>query len=244
MNGKIDIKISGSGMIGGGEYGAVRISGSGTLKDTVRCEELRVSGSARSDGEIACTGEVAISGSAHTEKDLSGEGIAVSGSLRASSVAAQKELRVSGSVRAQEKIRAGSVKFSGSLSCRELEAERVEGSGVIRCEGLLNAEDVDLAFRSRCTVGSIGGGTVRIRPHKNRETAVRLPLLSSLFGGADEFEVTEAIEADTAALEGVKAERVTCRIAAIGAGCTIDLLQYSETAEISPDATVKKCEKV
>lgn len=45
-------------------------------------------------------------------------------------------------------------------------------------------------------------------------------------------------------MEGVTTQRVSGRIVAIGEGCKIDLVQYSETIEVSPDAQVGKIEQV
>jgi hypothetical protein len=74
-----------------------------------------------------------------------------------------------------------------------------------------------------------------------------MPLLSKLIGmGADGAVtyISESIEGDVIALENVKAPLVIGRIVAIGAGCEIGLVQYSEAIEIDPDAKVEKQEKI
>ena len=58
------------------------------------------------------------------------------------------------------------------------------------------------------------------------------------------MRVKTSIEGDEIALEGVIAPRVSGRVVAIGAGCEIDLVQYSEQVEISPEATVGKTEQI
>ena len=47
MNDIMDMKISGSSAMPGGEYRLVSISGSGKVQGSLRCESLRCSGSAR-----------------------------------------------------------------------------------------------------------------------------------------------------------------------------------------------------
>ena len=47
MNDIMDMKISGSSAMPGGEYRLVSISGSGKAQGSLRCESLRCSGSAR-----------------------------------------------------------------------------------------------------------------------------------------------------------------------------------------------------
>ena len=45
MSDKIDMKISGSSVMPGGEYGKVSISGSGKIQGSVKCDRLACSGS-------------------------------------------------------------------------------------------------------------------------------------------------------------------------------------------------------
>jgi hypothetical protein len=58
------------------------------------------------------------------------------------------------------------------------------------------------------------------------------------------LEVKESIEGDEIALEAVSAKSVTGRVVAIGEGCHIQLVQYSESIEISPDAHVERQERI
>ena len=71
-----------------------------------------------------------------------------------------------------------------------------------------------------------------------------MPLLSRLVGAGGALTVEELIEGDVVAIECVRAPKVVGRVVAIGAGCNIDLVQYSEEIEVHPDAKVGKCEKV
>ena len=57
-------------------------------------------------------------------------------------------------------------------------------------------------------------------------------------------DLDRAIEADTVALENVRAPRVSGRVVAIGEDCEIELVQYSEQIEISPRAKVGRTEKL
>ena len=63
MNDIMDMKISGSSAMPGGEYRLVSISGSGKVQGSLRCESLRCSGSARVQGDVDCAGEIRCSGS-------------------------------------------------------------------------------------------------------------------------------------------------------------------------------------
>ena len=74
-------------------------------------------------------------------------------------------------------------------------------------------------------------------------TIKRLPLLSKLLG-RNALSVDESIEGDEVSLEYVSAPLVTGRVVAIGEGCYIDTVRYSEEVEIHPGARVGNCEKI
>ena len=231
----MNMNFAGAGTVAAGEYNEkINIAGSGHIKGNIKCEGLESAGSTKSDGSIECTGNIETAGS----------------------------FFVSGSVRAGGKIKsAGSAKIDGSLKCDRLEssgllrtgegieAEEAEITGTIECGGLLNAEKVDIRFDSGCHAGSIGGGEIKIR-HGNAVTVnhvVDLPLFSKLVGkkdGGGFFTVDEYIEGDTVAVEYVSSPVVTGRIVAIGAGCEIETVRYSEQCEVSPDAKVGNTEKI
>ena len=62
MNEHIDMKISGSSTMPGGEYGRVSISGAGKVQGSLKCEEQHCSGAAKVQGDVDCAGELHTSG--------------------------------------------------------------------------------------------------------------------------------------------------------------------------------------
>ena len=54
MNEHIDMKISGSSTMPGGEYGSVSISGAGKVQGSLKCEEMHCSGAASVQGVVDC----------------------------------------------------------------------------------------------------------------------------------------------------------------------------------------------
>ena len=62
MNEHIDMKISGSSSMPGGEYGKVSISGAGKVQGSLKCEELHCSGAAKVHGDVDCAGELRTNG--------------------------------------------------------------------------------------------------------------------------------------------------------------------------------------
>ncbi|MBE5785011.1 MAG: polymer-forming cytoskeletal protein [Clostridiales bacterium] len=240
----MDISISGSGKISAGEYETVRISGSGRLEGPISCEELRVSGSANGKSLI-CSGAMHVSGSCSFTGDIAAKSASVSGALKCSgSVRTEGECRISGAGKCEGSIKCGALRVSGLLSAGGgIEAESARISGVLNCGGLLNAETVDISFSNGIDIGAIGGSSITI----HRSKAERSKFFSLFSFGTKPHgtvHVRQSIEGDEVDIEGVTAERVSCRRAVIGSGCAIKLLQYSDSAEIAPDAKVDTAEKI
>ena len=243
--------ISGSGHIPAGDYkDKISISGSGRLDGNVRCIAFSASGSAHCVGDLACTEDIRVSGSGHFGGSVTAASLSVSGSAHIGGDLTIKEIvRVSGSVKVDGEIKSGAVHSAGVLKVEKgIEAEEFRAEGAIDCGGLLNAETVDISMdgRAHSRVGSIGGGEIRVYLRKSEKSPKRrLPLFSRLVnGGSSDLTVSELVEGDVIALEGVKAPTVVGRVVAIGAGCEIGLVQYTEECEIHPDAKVEHCEKI
>lgn len=127
MNDIMDMKISGSSAMPGGEYRTVSISGSGKVQGSLRCESLRCSGGARVSGGVEAesahlTGSAVIQGllNAETVEISASRGIRI-GSIGGSSIRIYKPTQVS---------LLGL--FHGSVSCAQV--------------GDIEGDDVDLEY--------------------------------------------------------------------------------------------------
>lgn len=243
----MDIKIAGSGTVAAGEYKNVHISGSGRIAGPIRCTSLHCAGSVRGSGDIEVVENLKTSGSATFENNVTANSVSFSGSGRVEgSCTIRGEGRFAGSFHCGGALKGNTVSIGGSAKTASIEAEEITICGKIVCHGLLNAEKITVKMDgSASEIGNIGGSLIRIYPEWNkRET--RLPLLSKLLGKGEKSRlvVQDSIEGDEIALENVTAKTVVGRTIAIGAGCRVDLVQYSEQLEISPDAVVEKQEKI
>lgn len=242
----MDMNISGSGQIAAGEYDRIRISGSGQLAGLARCNSFHVSGSA-SGKEIVCENDMHVSGSSHFSGKVTAGSIAVSGGFTGNEdVVAKERITFSGSGRCGGTMKCKMLSISGKGSVAgDIEAEAVKVNGKVDCGGLLNAEEIEIAFKEGMEIGSIGGSKIVIYKRSKEKKRFRLPLFSSLVKTADgTVRVKNSVEGDEIALEGVVAPRVSGRVIAIGEGCEIDLVQYSEQVEISPEAKVGRTEQI
>ncbi len=249
----MNMELSGIGKIEPGRYDDISISGSCELSGLIRCSSFHSSGICKG-GDVECSGTVEVTG------------ISDFNSLRARNIIGS--VTAEGDVAAEERIDCeGISKCKANVKCTELyvpgimevdgniEAELITVDGFIVCGGLMNAEEIRIESynrgrrvesRSGMCIGSIGGGRISIYSKNRPEKRKNLPLFEAMVSRKPGVAVwvREYIEGDSIALEGVAAPLVSGRVVAIGAGCEIDVLRYSEEVEISPDAVVRKVENV
>lgn len=241
----MNMHISGSGKIPAGEYEKISISGSGHLYGLVKCNSFFTSGSSKGES-IECSEKFKISGSSHFSENVSSANIGVSGSFSCGgNIICTEKAAFSGSAKCGS-IKCDVLKVSGSFkSDKDVEAEKVKINGVINCEGLLNAENIEIKFDRGMNIGSIGGSQIHIFREGKRIFFEKLPLISlfmkKVYGN---IKVESSIEGDNIEIEAVTCPRVTGRVVAVGKGCKIDLVQYSDKIEIDPRANVEKIEKI
>ncbi len=252
----MDMRISGSGSIPGGEYENVRVSGSGKCHGNIKCKSFHGSGATHCTGNVECEGIFHVSGSGHIDGDIKAGTIHCSGSLHAvGSLEAETELHASGSCHVgKDCISHGELHASGSLSVDGgIEAERAKVSGKLTCPGLLNADWVEMKMRSRnpSRVGAIGGSRIVIEySHGSDSEGGGFYLFGLRFGRVKEeskgkgiiLRVAESIEGDEITLEGVETPLVVGKNIRIGDGCRIGTVRYSGVLEVSEDAAVENQE--
>lgn len=115
MNEHIDMKISGSSTMPGGEYGRVSISGAGKVNGSLKCEELHCSGAAKVQGDVDCAGELHTSGAGKIAGSVRCGSLSASGDFSAQSVQVEGLASVSGSLRTERALTADELSASGSL---------------------------------------------------------------------------------------------------------------------------------
>lgn len=263
---EIDLKISGSSSVMGGEYNTVSISGAGKINGNLKCDSFSCSGSGKVLGDLEAE-SIRSSGSTKIEGAVQCQTASVSGSFACGNLEASEELKVSGGIRVSGSLRGGQVRISGSLKtdesihCREmkvsgtcevqngdLNAEFFRCSGVLQVPGLLNAETVEIYPTSASRVGSIGGTNIRIstgqtgdRERKGRSWAIFF-FDFHVSNNPGPMQV-DTIEGDTVELEYTRAHVVRGTQVRLGKGCKIDRVEYSESLD-AEEGTVEEAVKV
>lgn len=246
MSDKIDMKISGSSVMPGGEYGKVSISGSGKIQGSVKCDRLVCSGSGKVAGDVVaqtvdCSGAAKVEGSLDCREKLSTSGsfsctgaiqaqeIHCSGSFHAKGKVAGGDFRISGAFQAEQGVHCRDFRASGACQIQgDLEAEYVRLSGKTDVSGLLNAETVEISAGGLSCIGDIGGSTIIVQGNRN---AIRI------FGFSINRSTcleTTSIEGDRVELEYTTAQVVRGKQVVIGEGCKIDRVEYTQTLQAHP----------
>lgn len=145
MNEHIDMKISGSSSMPGGEYRRVSISGAGKVQGSLKCEELHCSGAAKVQGDVDCAGELHTSGAGKVAGNARCGSLSSSGAFSAQSVQVEGLASVSGSVRTEQALTADELRASGSLEAGSVHCRAFRASGSCRVSGDIEAETAALS---------------------------------------------------------------------------------------------------
>lgn len=237
MSDKLDMKISGSSAMPGGDYGAVSISGSGKVTGTLRADSLKCSGSAKVLGNVF-TDDLDCSGSCSLKGDVQARKLHASGSIKVEKNLSGEEIRVSGAMKVEQSIRCKHMELSGGLTVgKDLEAEMVAFNGCAKIDGLLNAEQIELTSSSKSKIQDIGCSSLKVRKGKGS-------LLNMMFASKQGFVLeTNSIEADQADLEYAQVDVIRCRDLRVGPGCRIRHAEYTGTCQ-AEEGTIQELVKI
>lgn len=241
----MDMTITGTGMIAAGEYDSVRISGKGKSEGHIRCKDFICSGSFSGASDIECENRMEISGSFKNTGALGTRSLHISGSAENGGAVSAETVSTSGRFEVKGIIRASDFSVHGVLvACDDIEVEKVAVHGRISCAGLINAEEFSIKMADNCKseAESLGGSLIFIR--KKFSLNLFAGIRKAFRFAVPLFTVAESIEGDEIDIEYTKAKTVRGRSVKIGKGCEIDLIQYTEAADISPGAKVGKVEKI
>ncbi|WP_124726871.1 polymer-forming cytoskeletal protein [Staphylospora marina] len=238
-----DLLISGSMSTAGGTFGQVKISGHATVKGDLQCNDFKVNGNADVSGGVRATDAV-IRGNFMADGDF-----------RASSLQLHGHADIKGDCHADRILLRGMTKIGKSLTGEEMEikgtvhvkenceAEVFNIQGSFEIGGLLNAGKIDITLFGGAKVKEIGGETITV----NRETITSkiARLIKSLFSFSMNHTLTaDVIEGDDIRLEYTTASVVRGNHVKIGPGCEIGLVEYKNSLDVSPEATVKERKKI
>ncbi|WP_127587875.1 hypothetical protein [Paenibacillus koleovorans] len=210
-----DFRMVGSTSSGGGKFRAVRTTGEVVFTGDVTAESCSFMGEVQVKGSLE-TRKLKLTGQCSVEQDLVLE---QSGGVG--------QLAVGGS------IRGGQLRLSGHVQAgRSCEAEGMKLTGLVDVGELISAEQLELSLHGNCQAREIGGGTVVVKRSQ-------LSKIKSLLSLKEAGTMTcELIEGDVVHLEYVTADLVRGARVTIGNGCRIGRVEYRESLERHPKATI------
>ncbi|MDI3311692.1 MAG: hypothetical protein QJR05_09750 [Thermoanaerobacterium sp.] len=242
-----DIKIVGDNTSAGGLFNNVSVVGNGIFNSPVDCVYIKAVGDCTINGDLkSVTGVVAGS-------------INVKGSLYADMFKASGNMTVDDNTSIKNLITHGNTTINGNISSEKIDANgyfTVEGncnsdvfksnSIVLKLNGLLNADDIDIYIYGNNFVKEIGGEKIMIR-RGSESIFKRLKLIKSMLLSHDMCKgnlTTDVIEGDEIYLEYTTAKAVRGKNVTIGQGCNIELVEYVDNFNQHNDSVVRESKKI
>lgn len=251
--------------------GTIECNGSFHCEGNLAANFLNLSGGSHMVGDVQVD-RMTAAGSVKVDGSLSGGKLDCAGSIRVEGGFLSGELRTAGSARVGGDFHGDSLDVSGGLTIGgDCEVEKFMAGGRVEITGLLNAGEllIELGHRD-CTVGSIGGDKITIRQGSSIYNTLRnneyvgdamgelTGAIKGLLNRMGLDNVTQAaksavelglltttdIEGDEIYLENVVAETVRGTKVTIGPKCQIKRVEYSESCEIDPAASVDESVKM
>lgn len=149
-----------------------------------------------------------------------------------------EEMNIEGTFKSKNNIKTKSFNGEGIIQIKgaSINANTITLEGIIKCEEL-SADIIDI--EGICHVDKLFGDKIIINPTStNVKTGFNLFFKPSDVSKANIIECTE-LTADLLTADIIRASRVK-----LGKDCEVNILEYSETADIHPEAKIKKLMKI
>ncbi len=234
------IKVSGSGVVGGGYYDVVEGSGSVRIDGDLVAQSVDISGSVTTEGGVR-SARMRIAGKAAVNGDVDVLEGRTSGSFRiGGSLNVKNGAQFSGSLTVGGDLTGMRVHGSGSLQVgREIALDRLEWSGAVNCPGLVSADAVDIRLSGSSVVGELAGSVIQIGTSPSSESwwgwinwSRKRKMSAGEISGDDlRLECTDA--------RLVRGDRVI-----IGRECRIQRVEYRQSLDIHEESSVGERIKV
>jgi cytoskeletal protein CcmA (bactofilin family) len=259
-----ELRISGMGKANGGKFSYVDISGLGKVLGDVEAERITISGKGTIEGNASINHKLEISGMGTISGSVKGGQLvssgtgSVGGEVDVSVVESSGNLKICGEAKVGELHNNGRMRFERGLKAEkmvshgllsvggDLEAEDFYSQGSFSVGGLLNAQKMNIEIHGYCQAKEIGGEEILVRSGRYISLSILSKLVSPFLGQGRELDrlTADLIEGTVVSLEYTTAKVVRGNKIKLGPGCVIDLVEYTDTIDIDPQATVKKHIKI
>ncbi|MED4731159.1 polymer-forming cytoskeletal protein [Aneurinibacillus migulanus] len=254
-----DLKINGSGTVGGGLFRRVEINGSGEVRGDTECEEVKINGSGRIEGTVKArfvktngssvlggeleVAELETNGSTVLRGHVQAQTIKTHGAMEAKQDVTGDYVHIYGSGKVGGRLRGKDIQVQGMMTVSgDCEADRFRAKGMLTIHGLLNADEVDIHVKNRSSVQEVGGGKITVKKMGGLFSLLER-FVKTVFQQDDCFSA-DIIEGDEIYLEATKAKLVRGRKVMIGEQCEIGVVEYTDSFEIVGNGTVTQSIKL
>lgn len=226
-----NLKVHGDGSFAGGHYNTIKIHGSAIITENTNANTMSITGSCIAKGDVHCETLLDIHGHCDILGDVTSNFMKLNGACEIGGNTVININKNRGHLEISNNFSGDKLSNKGDLYVKEnVNFETFISDGRFRIGGLLNAGEINISPSfSTSTVKEIGGEKITIK--------LKTGLRFVPFSNKGRVE-TELIEGDTIYLENTHANIVRGQNIEIGAGCVIDVVEYSGKCIVSPDATV------
>ena len=226
---KPDGNIAGSGKLPGGVYGNIKIAGAGSVDGDLEADEIEIAGSGSLKGSVKAE-KLSSAGSCRIRGDVEVGLIKSSGAFKADGDVVAHSVEAAGAYAVGGSLRSEEIKIAGSFRVEnDVEAERFVVHGGFRVSGLIKAGQVEIKLDGRSNAREIQGSRVIVKSSRSFFFWLR----------KGKHLNVELIEGDDISLEATYAQIIRGKRVIVGDRCRIDTVEYSESLEVSPKATVQ-----
>lgn len=220
-----DLKIYGSGSSAGGEYDTISIMGEGKIDGNVECNNIKIYGDGTIKGDLEVEDTMEVKGHAKIEGELEAEKLEIQGDVQFNYVSVE-EAEIMGNITVKE----------------DFNAEKFKVEGGFNIQGLLNADEIEVALYWPCKVHEIGGSEIKVK----RESKLSFLGIKNILmpNGSSKSLSADIIEGDDIYLEHTQAMVVRGNNIELGPGCDVELVEYRNDLKLDDSAEVGNQQKV
>jgi len=227
------LKLSGKGAFAGGVYDEVSVSGSGRTGGDLEAATIHIAGSCMMEGRVKA-GAFDASGSFNVGRDLEAKTLRGAGTGEVGGDVRAETLKFSGRLIAGGTVKAREATISGFAECGgNLEADQLQLGGAFDVGGSVSGQRIQIALAGHSRASEIVAPEIVVR-----RASWRWQMLDFAWRRSTALLSAETIEGETVHLEATRAGTVSGRQVTIGPGCRIEVVEYSESLHIDPQADV------
>ncbi|HAN08979.1 MAG TPA: hypothetical protein DCP90_00015 [Clostridiales bacterium] len=226
-----------------------KINGMGKYTENCEQEFIDLNGMVTVDESLECK-KAKLDGIIKINNDLiAEEQIEQKGQLKVGNSIKAAVIELKGQATINNSIVGKNIKTDGTINVKKvLFDEKCNMKGLITTEQIKGEKNSTLQIQGRMSADKVEAGNVFINVRGKGSKAKIGTIIAGKLEITNESKTTELIikkiGADKVFVEYAEVQSIKGRDIEIGAGCIVDMVQYSDSIKISPESAVKECKQV